>query len=314
MTNRPTLAALLAACLVTPLAACSGNRPSLVAPPTTLAAESPCAVPTFVEPAPDESLRPPEALEGEVWCYIRVPAVTQTISEKVMVAPPSCREEWVPPVTQEVTEEVVVKPEERRRVPVPAVIEDRVEKVMVCDAKTEWRKVECAPKALGQGEQVGECWTLVTIPAQYEDRVTRVVVKPETFREEVVPAVTAQQARTVVVSEGYMKKVDVPAVYDVRTREVEVSPARWEWRRTGECEVPAAAAMPDAALPPPSVVEAPPPAGALPEAPLPVEDPTPAPAPAPVDPGPAPAPVEPAPVPPAPAPVEPAPAEPAPAK
>lgn len=309
MTLRPTPAALLAACLVLPLAACSGSRTSLVAPPpTTLAADSPCAVPTFVEAAPDDSMRPPEALEGEVWCYIRVPAVTQTLSEKVMVAPPSCREEWVAPVTQEVTEEVVVKPEERRRVPVPAVVEDRVEKLLVCDAKTEWRKVECAPKALGQGEQVGECWTLVTIPAQYEDRVTRVVVKPETFREEVIPAVTASQTRTLVVTEGYMKKVDVPAVYDVRTREVEVSPARWEWRRTGECEVPAAAAGPDTALPPPSVVEAPPPAGALPEAPLPVEDPTPAPAPAPVA-APAAAPVEPVP-----APVEPVPSEPAPAK
>lgn len=311
MTIRPTLAAVLAACLVTPLAACTGSRSSLVAPPTTLAEGSPCAVPTLTvtEPVPDESMRPPEALEGEVWCYIRVPAVTQTLSEQVLVTPPTCREEWVPPVTQEVTEEVVVKPEERRRIPVPAVYEDRTEKVLVCDAKTEWRKVECSPKQLGQGEQVGECWTLVTIPAQYEDRVTRFLVKPETFREEVIPAVTEPQVRTVVVTEGYMKKVDVPAVFDVRTREVEVSPARWEWRRTSECALPAPAGTAEAPmLPPPSVVEeAAPPSGTLPEAPLPVEDPTPAPAPPAIDPAPpAPAPAEPAP---APAPVEPAPAK-----
>lgn len=298
MTHRPLLAVASVAGLALLLAACTGSRSAIRAPGTTLAADSACAVPAFVEPVADASALPPEALEGEVWCYIRVPAVTQSITERVMISPPTCREEWVEPVTQEVTEDVVVKPEERRRVPVAAVYEDRTERVMVCDAKTEWRKVECAPKQLGQGEQAVECWTLVTIPAQFEDRVTRVMVQPETFREEVIPAVIAPQVRTVVVAEGYMKKVDVPALFDEVTREIEVSPARWEWRRTGECEVPAAA---EPAEVPVAGGEGTPPAGALPEAPLPVQDPVPAPL--------EPVPAEPVPVPaePVPAPAEPAP-------
>jgi hypothetical protein len=258
MTRSSFVPSLSLALVAVGLSACSGSR-SLVTPPPTNLAVAPTSYPTVVAPSPcapppctpppcaapasepiaDLMARPPDAAEGEVWCYIRVPAVTQTISEQVMVSPPSCREEWVPPVTQEVTEQVCVKPEERRRVPVAPVFEERVEQILVCDAKTEWRKVDCMPKALGQGEQVGECWTLVTIPAQYQPRTTRICIQPETFREEVIAAEFAPRTRTVTVTEGHMKKVEVPAVFDVRTREVEVSPARWEWRRTSECELPA---------------------------------------------------------------------------
>jgi hypothetical protein len=260
--------------------------PVVVCPPQ--AAPVACAEPAL----------PPEAQPGEVWCYIRVPAVTQTINESVMVTPPSCREEWVPPVTQEVTENVCIKPEEVRRVPVPAEFEDKTERVMTCDAKTEWRRVDCQPKNMNQGEQVGECWTLVQLPPQYVSRTTRVCVRPESCREEVVPAQYAPQTRVVTVQEGYAKKVDVPAVYETRTREVEVSPARWEWRRTNECELPptplpgttepAAPVATEAPVAPeavPAIPPAPsydsPPAGELPPAPEPAP-PAPAPEPPPV--------------------------------
>lgn len=290
-TARSVTAVGLMALLAT---ACSGSRSAVTPPPTNLAVapaadagwcapppSTPCAPPVAVEPMPDMMSRPPDAAEGEVWCYIRVPAVTQTVSEQVMVNPPSCREEWVPPVTQEITEQVLVKPEERRRVPIPAEFEDRIEQILVCDAKTEWRKVDCLPKALGQGEQVGECWTLVTVPPQYQPRSTRICTRPESFREEVIAAEYAPRTRTVTVTPGFNRKIDVPAVYDVQTREVEISPARWEWRRTSECEVPLPLA--EGAPLPTGVPEVPPmPAIETPAAPvLPPADPAGAPVPAP---------------------------------
>jgi hypothetical protein len=241
----------------------------------------PCAAPPM---ALEDASRPPDAAPGEVWCYIRVPAVTQTISEQVLVTPGGCREEWVPPVTQEVTEQVCVKPEQRVRVPVPAEFNDQVEQVLVCDSKTEWRKVDCTPKNMSQGEQVGECWTLVQIPPQYTTRTVRVCVKPETCREEVIAAEYAQQSRTVTVSEGYMKRVEIPPVYEVREREVEISPARWEWRRTSECEVPEAAVPAAPAEPAPTPAPAEPAPTAPPAEPAPVAAPTPTPAPLPSDP------------------------------
>lgn len=268
------------------LAACRsgsalGARPATPpAPPTTLSV--PEAMPVAVQPLPvlvcppapaaAHPALPPEARPGETWCYIRVPAVTQTISENVLVTPASCREEWVPPITEQREEQVLVKPEERRLIPVPAEFENRQEQVLVSDSKTEWRKVDCQPKNMNQGEQVGECWTLVQLPPQYTTRATRVCIRPESTREEVVPAQYATQTRTVTVREGYTKKVDVPAVYEVRTREVEVSPARWEWRRTSECDVPSDAAGAAAPAPMPAPADAPAPeqpapAPALPSAP-----------------------------------------------
>ena len=253
MSRRSLVPAFSVLALAASLVACSGSRTAVSAPPTTLSpymaqAPSPCDVPVLRAPSspgaapgtsPGEAMPlPPDADPGEVWCYIRVPAVTQTISEQVLVSPAACREEWVPPVTEEVTEQVLVKPEERLSFPVAAEYAERVEQVLLCDAKTEWRKVDCLPKALNQGEQVGECWTLVQIPPQYSPRTTRVCIKVAACREEVIPAEYAPRTRTVTVQEGFMKQVPVPAVYDVRTRETEVSPAHWEWRRTSECEVP----------------------------------------------------------------------------
>lgn len=311
MAPRSHVPAVFVLALAASVAACSGSRSAVSAPPTTLApyvmaqGPSPCDVPVVLAPASPCTVPtaeamplPPDADPGEVWCYIRVPAVTQTVSEQVLVSAATCREEWVPPVTEEVTEQVLVKCEERLKIPVAAEFEERVEQVLICDAKTEWRKVDCLPKALNQGEQVGECWTLVQIPPQYTPRTTRVCIKPESCREEVIAAEYAPRTRTVTVQEGFMKKVPVPAVFDVRTREVEVSPAHWEWRRTSECEVPevAAGATPEqptlvppaveqpagvpSDLPPAGVPPAPEPAGELPPAPVVETPPAPAPEPA----------------------------------
>jgi len=111
--------------------------------------------------------------------------------------------------------------------------------VLVCPAKTEWRRVNCEPKSLGEGEQLGECWSLVEIPAQYETHTNHVCVQPESCREEVVPAKYETRCKEVESKPGYYKNIPVPAQYETRCREELVCPARWEWRRTSECEVPA---------------------------------------------------------------------------
>lgn len=289
---RHSLPVVLTLSCAAALAACRGSRTLVKPPPTTVptsgvpatSAPPPSVIVSPSSPSvavqPERPALPPGAKPGEVWCYIRVPAVTQTVSENAMVTPASCREEYVPPVTQEVTEQVVIKPEERRRIAVPAEFADQQEQVLVADSKTEWRKVDCQPKNMNQGEQVGECWTLIQMPPQYATRTSRVCVRPESFREEVIPAQMGTQTRTVVVQEGFTRKIEIPPVYEVRTREVEVSPARWEWRRTSECDLPAGAApaaapaaAPEAAPGQPGIPSAPaydlPPAGALPPAEVP---------------------------------------------
>jgi len=72
----------------------------------------PCA-PVAAAPCDPCGAQPPAAANlGEVWCYIRVPAVTRTVSEQVCVQPETCRQEWVPPVTQEVCEQVCTCPQQ----------------------------------------------------------------------------------------------------------------------------------------------------------------------------------------------------------
>lgn len=197
-----------------------------VCPPAAPVPTDPCGTP------------PPAANLGEVWCYVRVPAVTRTIEEQCCVQPATCRQEWVPPVTQEVTEQVCVCPEQVCQRPVPAKYETVCEQVLVCPAKTEWQKVACEPTSLGEGEQLGECWTLCEIPPVYKTCDRQVCVSPASCIEEVTPARYETCTKTCTVQEGYYKSIEVPAVFETRCREEIVCPCRWEWRRTTECEVP----------------------------------------------------------------------------
>jgi len=90
---------------------------------------------------------------------------------------------------------------------------------MASAARVEWQRVECTPKQLAAGEQVGECWSLVTIPAVMQTVSEQVCVQPASTRYEAIPA-------------EYAMKASAPP------------PAYWEWRRSKECEVPLAAAAP----------------------------------------------------------------------
>jgi hypothetical protein len=197
--------------------------------------QQPCA------PVANAPTRPPDAQCGEVWCYIRIPEQTRTVCEQVCVQPATSRQEWVPPETREVCEQVCVRPAETKRIPIPAKFETVTEQVMTCPSKCEWRRVDCQPTSLQTGEQVGECWRLVEIPPVYESRCKQVCVQPESCTEEVIPAAYESRTRTVTVREGYYKCIEVPAVFETRTRQEIVCAARWEWRRTAECEVPAGA-------------------------------------------------------------------------
>ena len=216
----------------------------------------PCApAPVACDPCgPQPSgARPPNARPGEVWCYVRVPAVTRTVEEQVCIQPETCRQEWVPPVMKTVNEQICVKPEEVRRIPIPAVYETQCEQIMTCAGKTEWRRVSCEPSSLGEGEQLGECWSLVEIPPVYETRSKQICVSPESCREEIIPACYENRCKEVECQPGYYKNIPVPAVYETRCREELVCAARWEWRRTTECEVPGAPGGYDAGMAPVAV-------------------------------------------------------------
>lgn len=211
-------------------------------PPQDPCAPTPVAQPVAVQQPVGN--RPPDARAGEVWCYVRIPAVTETVSEQVCVQPESSRQVWVEPVNQQVTERVCVQPESSRVIEIPAQFQDVAEQVCTAPGKTEWRRVDCeAQSSLKPQEQIGECWTLVDVPPTYVTQTKRVCTQPASSRTELIPAVFENQTKTVCVKPGFYKTVSVPPVFETQTRTVTVCGPRWEWRRTTECEVPAEAGM-----------------------------------------------------------------------
>jgi hypothetical protein len=228
------------------------------------APEPVCAPAPVCDPAPVQTAqRPPDAAPGEVWCYVRVPAQTRTETERVCVRQATCREVQVPAVTKQVERRVCTCPASTRRIPVPAQFEEQAEQICVAPGRTEWARVDCNPSQLAPQEQVGECWTLREVPPQYQTRTKRVCVRPESYREETIPAQYETRMETVVVEPARVDRIEVPAEYETRMKEVVVCGPRWEWRRTTECEVPAAAggyAPEMAPAPAPSDLPAPAPA------------------------------------------------------
>lgn len=211
--------------------------PVVTPPPACDPAPVPYVPATPVAQAPAR----PDANPGEVYCYVKVPPVTRTITEKVCVREATCKQVWVEPEVREIEERVCTRQPETRMRCIPARFEEVPESICVADARVEWQKVGCNPNKLQAGEEVGECWQLVEIPAQYETRTKRVCVQQEQQVPEEIPGQYEMRKRLVTVKEGYYRTETIPAVHEDRSRVVEVAPARWEWRRTSECEVPTAA-------------------------------------------------------------------------
>lgn len=261
MKNLHFVALAFAVCAAVGLGGCSSACSTCEAPAPV--AQAPCA-PTPVCAVPTDPVvqgqRPPDARPGEVWCYVRMPAVTQQVTEQVCVRPAACQQVWVPPETQQVTEQVCVRPASRREIPVAPEYKSVSEQFCVAPARVEWQRVDCEPTSLGQNEQVGECWMLREIPAQYETRSRQVCTREASVRYEDIPAEFSTVTKTVEVRPGYYRSVETPAQYETSVKEVVVCGPRWEWRRTTECEVPnltGGAPAPDAAYAPYGTPEAP---------------------------------------------------------
>ncbi|MDA1195195.1 MAG: hypothetical protein O2894_08415 [Planctomycetota bacterium] len=205
-------------------------------------APQPVCAPPVADCAPpvvaDQGQRPPEARPGEVWCYVRVPAVTRMEEDRVCVRQESARQIPIPAVTEQRAVQVCVRPAETRTIPIAAEFQDQCEQVCVAPGRTEWQKVDCNPSSLAPKEQVGECWTLVDVPAQYQTRTKRICVREASCRTEQIPAEFETRYETVVRTPACSRTEVIPAQFETRLREVVVCGPRWEWRRTTECEVP----------------------------------------------------------------------------
>jgi hypothetical protein len=188
----------------------------------------------------------------ECGAYVFIPAEYETVCEEVCVQPASVRKELVPAVYETRHDTVIDKPGYWKECVIPAEYKDVTEEVVLASARREWRKVDCADVNLKPGEQLGDAYCLVEIPAVKECRTKKVLCKPESVKREWVPPVYKTVARQVLVCDAYEKEIPCPPKYENRTRQELVREARWEWRWGDECPT-------DEMMPPKASQPSPPP-------------------------------------------------------
>ncbi len=90
----------------------------------------------------------------------------------------------------------------------------------------------------------GECFAKVIVPAEYETRTEKVLVKPESEKVVINPAVFDVAEKSIVEKEGYTKIKAIPAKFREEIIEVETSPASNTWVTSlGKKGIPASPAL-----------------------------------------------------------------------
>ena len=109
-----------------------------------------------------------------------------------------------PPVFKQVTEKVLVREEVRRSIVEPATFETREEKIEI-----EAAHEVLQPCRIHSGSNAkGLC--VKSVPARYKTLTRKILLKPETLREEIEPAVYREVKKWVVETPARTVPVDIP--------------------------------------------------------------------------------------------------------
>ncbi len=144
-----------------------------------------------------------------------IPAVFETVKERVLVKEAGKRLEVVPAVYEEVEERVLVRPAYRRAIEVPALYDTVTEQVLVKAAYTTW-KPGTMTNIQKIDEKTGEIFCLVEVPAEYRTETRQVLKQPASLRYEDVPAEYSTIRKTVLKTPETTRVVDIPAEYAER--------------------------------------------------------------------------------------------------
>ncbi len=167
--------------------------------------------------------------------YVLIPATYETVGEQVTVQQAGVTKLHVDPTYQTCRDTQVETPGHWVETSTVAVNRQVNEQVLVTPARKEWQKTTCADVGLRAGEQRGDSYCLVEIPAVYETRTRSVCSTPASTNRQWVAPVYKTTERQVMVTAGYDKEVPVEARTETRTKQVLVAEARWEWRWGTAC-------------------------------------------------------------------------------
>ncbi len=208
-----------------------------------------------VVPATHRSVTEQVLVAPETRREVAVPATLRTVTEDVVVRPAGTRDEPVAPTFRATTEAVVTRAPGTRVEVLPAVYRTVTETVVDKPEHTIQRVVPAVYQDVEEQVVVSPATTRTeTLPARYRTEIERVLVRPEvtqyvpvrlpmrpvgeqrlraeaTTRIETLPPVLQTVTEPVEVRAATVRKVEIPAAYDIVTEQVKVSEPYREWRR-----------------------------------------------------------------------------------
>lgn len=196
--------------------------------------------------AADATTSLPNAKPGECYAKVIVPAQYKTETQEVVVREASEKIQIIPAKYELVAEKVLVKEAGKKVIPVPAVYGEVKERIEVSPARKFWTtslKKGASPASTAlldaaaksginlEAAQVGQCFSEYFVPAKYETKTEKVLVKEASEKIEIIPAKYEVVEEKVLVKEASKKIIPVPATYETVTEKVLVEPAKTVWKK-----------------------------------------------------------------------------------
>lgn len=184
------------------------------AAPVTAAATEPklkageCWAPTVI--LPRRVSTPLEIVTQDAVNDIKVrPAIIQPEQRSRIVREGTQTYRVEPPVFKMVTEKILLREEIRRTVVEPATFETREEKIEIEAAHDAL--VPCRiPGQSSVGARPGQALCVKAMPARYKTLTRKILLKPETTREEIEPAIYREVSKWVVETPARTLPIDLP--------------------------------------------------------------------------------------------------------
>ncbi|GHB91443.1 peptidoglycan-binding protein [Cerasicoccus arenae] len=192
---------------------------------------------------------PKDAITGDCYAEVIVPAKFDIVSEKVLQQEGSSRIEVTPAQYEWVEQTVMTKPAETRLEIVPAQYKTVTEKVMVEPAREETISIPATFKTVSEqvlvrpatkvwmdgeveverpADLTGDIVCLIEKPAEYQTVTRQVIDQPARTEVQKIPAQYKTIQKQVLVSEATTREITIPAQYDTIQVRQEMTPARTE--------------------------------------------------------------------------------------
>ncbi len=191
-------------------------------------------------------LLPTNAIAGECYARVWVPAKYRTVTNVMLVKEASERVEIIPGEYRWDEEQVLVKEASGKLETIPAVYGIEEEVVVVQEAARIWKTGLKKSSSPASGELLataktygidldsaksGECFHEHYHPAQYGTEAKRVKVSDATITLAAAPAEYRNVTKQVLVKEATFTLKDIPAEYEWQEEDVVDKPAHTTWKK-----------------------------------------------------------------------------------